>query len=215
MEVISLNVGLPREINWKNKRVITAIFKSPVSGKQQVSFLNIAGDKQADLTVHGGGDKAIYAYASEHYDYWRRLYPDKQMDWGMFGENLTVKGGLFEDQINIGDCFRLGTAELMAVQPRMPCFKLGIRFGTELVIRQFMKSGFSGVYFRVTREGEAEAGNNLEKIRASGNKVSITDINKILAGETDIAVLEKAANHPDLAESLQGYFREKLEKLSG
>ena len=107
MEIISINVGLPTEVNWKNRKIITSIFKSPVSGTREINYLNISGDKQADLTVHGGPDKVVYAYASEYYKYWQEIYPDKEFNWGMFGENLTVKGGLFEENINIGDFLKL------------------------------------------------------------------------------------------------------------
>jgi MOSC domain-containing protein YiiM len=214
MEIVSINVGMPKEVTWHNKTVLTSIFKNPVSGSQKVSFLNISGDKQSDLSVHGGPDKAVYAYASEHYKYWKEIFPDKVSDWGMFGENLTISGGLFENEINIGDCFKVGTSILMAVQPRVPCFKLGIRFGTEKIIKLFMKSGLSGVYFRVLQEGDIETGQIFEKINSAKVKLTVSEINRIFSGDKDLSLLEKAAYHPDLAENLIGYFREILSKKS-
>jgi MOSC domain-containing protein YiiM len=153
MQVISVNVGLPREVLWKGKVVSTGIFKEPVEGRVQVRSLNLDGDRQADLTVHGGVDKAVYAYPAEHYDYWRNQLPEMELPWGMFGENWTIEG-LSEDAVNIGDCFRIGSAEVIATQPRMPCYKLGIRFGRTDIVKRFLDSRLTGVYFSVVEEGE-------------------------------------------------------------
>ncbi|HSC71578.1 MAG TPA: MOSC domain-containing protein, partial [Candidatus Methylomirabilis sp.] len=128
MRLVSVNVGLPREVAAKGKRVRTGIFKEPVDGRVLLRTLNLEGDRQADLTVHGGPSKAVYAYPSEHYQYWRKELPDMHLPWGMFGENFTTEG-LLEGQVHVGDRFRIGSAELMVTEPRLPCYKLGVRFG--------------------------------------------------------------------------------------
>ena len=160
-KVISLNVGLPRTVNFHGQAVTTGIFKEPVKGRIKLRKLNLDGDKQADLTVHGGLDKALYAYPAEHYDYWKERLPKMKLLWGMFGENLTTEG-LLEDQVNIGDVFRIGSSEVIVTQPRMPCYKLGVKFGRMDIIRQFMDSKLTGIYFRVLKEGEIGAGDGFE-----------------------------------------------------
>lgn len=160
-KVISLNVGLPRTVNFHGQAVTTGIFKEPVKGRIKLRKLNLDGDKQADLTVHGGLDKALYAYPAEHYDYWKERLPKMKLLWGMFGENLTTEG-LLEDQANIGDVFRIGSSEVVVTQPRMPCYKLGVKFGRMDIIRQFMDSKLTGIYFRVLKEGEIGAGDGFE-----------------------------------------------------
>ena len=148
MKVLSVNVGLPRNVLFNGQIITTAIFKDPVNGHIILRKLNLDGDKQADLTVHGGIDKAVYSYPEEHYDYWRKQFPNMDLVWGMFGENFTTKG-LLEDAVNVGDQFQIGSAKLVATQPRMPCYKLGVRFGRMDVIRKFMTSGRPGIYFKV------------------------------------------------------------------
>ena len=128
MKVLSVNVGLPRKVLFNGQTITTAIFKDPVKGPVMLRKINLDGDKQADLTVHGGVDKAVYSYPAEHYDYWRKQYPNMDIVWGMFGENFTTEG-LMEDTVNIGDQVQIGSAKLVATQPRMPCYKLGVRFG--------------------------------------------------------------------------------------
>ena len=156
VKLVSVNVGLPREIEWKGKIVRTSIFKAPLSGPVRVAKLNLEGDQQSDLTVHGGIDKAVYAYPSEHYPFWQGELPDMDLPWGVFGENFTTKG-LLEDAVHIGDRFRAGSAELVVTQPRMPCFKLGIRFNRPDMVKRFLESGRTGFYFAVLKEGEVKA----------------------------------------------------------
>src|SRR5882724_12583457 len=157
MRVLSVNVGSPREVQWQGRPVRTSIWKSPVTGPVIVKTLNLDGDQQADLTVHGGEKKAVYVYPSEHYALWRAELPGVDLPWGAFGENLTTEG-LMEDSVHIGDRFRIGSAELVVTQPRMPCFKLGIRFGRPDIVKRFLRSGRTGFYLTVTREGQVEAG---------------------------------------------------------
>ena len=127
MHVVSVNVGLPRNVVWKGMRVQTGIFKEPVDGRVSIRKLKLTGDQQADLTVHGGAAKAVYAYPAEHYEYWRKKLPEVSFSWGKFGENLTT-AGLTEVALCIGDRLRIGTAVLMVTQPRMPLLQIGSTF---------------------------------------------------------------------------------------
>src|SRR3979490_1767642 len=157
MKIVSINVGLPREVRWHGKTVLTSIFKAPVQGSVRVRRLNVEGDRQSDLAGHGGADKAVYVYPSEHYAFWRAELPGVDLPWGTFGENFTTEG-LVEDAVHIGDRLRIGSAEFAVTQPRMPCFKLGIRFGGPEIRARFLGSGRTGFYLAVTREGEVAAG---------------------------------------------------------
>ena len=156
MQVISVNVGLPREVIWKGMTVQTGIFKDPVDRPVTISKLNLAGDQQADLTVHGGAEKAVYAYPAEHYEYWQKRLPEVPFSWGKFGENLTTEG-LKEDALCVGDHLRVGSAVLMVTQPRMPCYKLALRFDRDEMIKRFLTSQRSGFYLSVIEEGEVHA----------------------------------------------------------
>jgi len=194
MKVVSVNVGLPRYVEWKGMTVTTGIFKEPVSGKVAVRGVNLAGDQQADLTVHGGPNKAVYGYASEHYPYWRMQLPDMELPWGVFGENLTTEG-LSEDALHVGDKLRLGTAVLMAVQPRQPCYKLQIRFGRDDILQRFLMSCRSGFYFSIVEEGEVEAGSAIEVISRDEKRVTIAEVNRLYLGlDVDPKVLQRALN---------------------
>jgi MOSC domain-containing protein YiiM len=180
MKLISVNVGLPREVTWKGKPVRTGIFKEPVNARVMVRELNLDGDRQADLTVHGGVDKAVYVYPFEHYDYWRSELPDTELTLGIFGENFTVIG-LKEEELNIGvseaapleHCFKIGSAELMVTQPRLPCYKLGIRFGRSDMVKRFLASRRTGFYFRVLQEGEVGVGDTLELMSRDPNNITV------------------------------------------
>src|SRR6266851_1777434 len=161
MKLLSVNVGLPRDVISKGRLVTTGIFKEPVEGRVRLRTLNLDGDRQADLKVHGGIDKAVYAYPAEHYDYWRSELPGVELPWGMFGENFTVEG-MLESGVNIGDEFRIGSAELVVTQPRLPCYKLAVKFGRDDIIKRFLGSGRTGFYFAVLKEGEVGAGDSIE-----------------------------------------------------
>jgi MOSC domain-containing protein YiiM len=174
MKVISINVGLPREVEWRGQIVRTSIYKEPVSGRVRVDRLNIEGDQQSDLTVHGGVDKAVYVYPSEHYEFWRKELPDTDLSWGAFGENLTTTG-LTEDAVHIGDRFAIGSAEFVVTQPRMPCYKLTIRFGRADMIKRFYRSGRSGFYLAVAQEGEIEAGDDLSILSRDDDAITIAE----------------------------------------
>jgi MOSC domain-containing protein YiiM len=170
--VMSVNVGLPRQIEWRGEMVETAIFKSPVAGRVRVRQLNLDGDRQADLSVHGGPAKAVYAYPSEHYALWREELPDAELEWGAFGENLTTSG-LTEADLRIGDRLTIGTAELMVTQPRTPCFKLGIRFGRADMLKRLLQSGRTGFYLSILREGDVGEGDDVEIVARDPQGVTV------------------------------------------
>ncbi len=191
MQIVSVNVGLPRDISWKETTVRTAIFKEPVVGQVSVGKLNLAGDKQADLTVHGGEDKAVYAYPSEHYDYWRKELASG-LSWGNFGENLTTEG-LSEGALFIGDRLSIGSVVLSVTQPRMPCYKLGIRFDRDDMIKPFLASRRCGFYFSVVQEGELSAESKIEFLSRDPERVSVIDIVDLYLGKArDPELLERA-----------------------
>ena len=213
MQVISVNVGLPREVLWKGKTVTTGIFKEPVEGRVMMRSLNLDGDRQADLSVHGGKDKAVYAYPFEHYDYWQRKLPDMDLSWGMFGENFTTVG-LLEDQVNIGDRFSIGSAEVMVTQPRMPCYKLGIKFGRADIVKQFLDSRLTGFYFSVLQEGKVGNGDTLSLISRDSNNVTVADITRLYARETnDLELLHRVVQVEALPTGWRDYFQQQIEKL--
>ena len=179
MKIVSVNVGLPREVVWKGMTVQTGIFKDPVDRPVTMSKLNLAGDRQADLTVHGGAEKAIYAYPTEHYEYWRKTLPEVPFSWGKFGENLTTEG-LIEDELYIGDRLRVGSAILMVTQPRMPCYKLALRLDRDDMMKRFLTSQRSGFYFSVVEEGEVHAGSEVEILSRDLHRVTVADIVRLL-----------------------------------
>jgi MOSC domain-containing protein YiiM len=209
MQVISVNVGLPCEVIWKGKTISTGIFKEPVEGRIRMRSLNLDGDRQADLTVHGGKDKAVYAYPVEHYAYWQQKRPDEELPWGAFGENLTVEG-LSETTVNIGDRFRIGSAEVMVTQPRFPCFKLNLKFERDDMVKQFLNSRLSGIYFSVMQEGEIGAGDEIELIHQDEYNVTVADIIQIYLREANEALVRRAVQVPALAASLRNYFQEQI-----
>jgi MOSC domain-containing protein YiiM len=184
-----------------------------VAGPVMLRTLNLDGDRQADLSVHGGVSKAVYAYPVEHYEFWKKALPDTRLPYGMFGENFTTKG-LLEDEVNVGDRFRVGEAELMVTEPRLPCYKLGIKFGRTDIIRKFLQSRRTGFYFAVLKEGEVEAGDAIELLSRDEGGVAISDIVRLYAFEKDDpAMLRRAVKLEALSESWRGYFQNQLEKL--
>jgi len=212
MRILSVNVGLPREVTWQGKLVTTGIFKEPVKAPIMLRTLNLDGDRQADLTVHGGVDKAVYVYPSEHYGYWRAELPGVDLSWGMFGENFTTEG-LLEETVYIGDRFQIGDAQVVATEPRMPCYKLGIKFGRVDIIKRFLVSRRTGFYFAVAREGTVSAGDAIEFIGRDQQEISVADIIRLYAFEkNDLEGLRRAIGVETLPESWKGYFQHQLEK---
>jgi MOSC domain-containing protein YiiM len=212
MKIISISVSRPRLVMWKGEPVSTGIFKEPVEGPVMLRTLNLDGDRQADLTVHGGPSKAVYAYPSEHYEFWKQELPEMQLPWGMFGENLTTEG-LIEGEVNIGDRFRIGHAELMVTEPRMPCYKLGIKFGRSDILRRFLASGHSGFYFSVLQEGEIAAGDRIVPLGQDKHNVKVADIVRLYARDRDdLETMRRAIEVEALPDSWRDYFRQRLEK---
>jgi len=210
VKLLSVNAGLPREVEWRGKAVLTSIFKAPVSGRVTVTRLNILGDRQSDLSVHGGADKAIYAYPSEHYAFWRNELPGTDFPWGAFGENLTTEG-LLEDRVHIGDRFRAGSAEFMVTQPRMPCFKLGIRFNRPDIVKRFLRSGRTGFYLAVLREGDIGAGDSIDLVAGDDSHITVADVVGLYAADAaNQDLLRRASELSALPESWREYFRERL-----
>jgi MOSC domain-containing protein YiiM len=214
MKLISVNVGLPRIVRSNGEPVSTGIFKEPVAGRVVLRTLNLDGDRQADLSVHGGPSKAVYVYPSEHYDYWKRELPEMELPWGMFGENFTTTG-LFESEINSGDKFRVGSAVVVVTEPRMPCYKLGIRFNRPDIIKRFLASGRTAFSFAVLQEGEVGVGDQIELIEGSKHGVRVSDIILLYTREKrNVGLLRRAIEVEALPESWKSYFRHRLEKLT-
>jgi MOSC domain-containing protein YiiM len=211
LRVISVNVGLPRPVRWRGKTVSTGIWKAPVEGRVRVGTLNLEGDGQADLSAHGGAQKAVYAYPAEHYDFWRGELPGMALPWGIFGENLTIEG-LLDPEVQIGDRFRVGSAILVVTQPRIPCFRLGIRFGRPALVKRFLHSGRSGFYLAVEAEGEVGAGDAFEVESREVHGVTVPDIVRLYAARRpDQALLRRAVEVAALPEDWREYFRDRLE----
>jgi MOSC domain-containing protein YiiM len=212
MKIVSVNVGLPQEVSWQGKLVTTGIFKEPVNTPVMMRTLNLDGDAQADLTVHGGVSKAVYAYPSEHYGYWRTGLPGVDLPSGMFGENFTTEG-LLEEAVYIGDKFRIGETEVMVTEPRMPCYKLGIKFGRADIIKRFLASRRTGFYFSVAREGMVSAGDAVELTGREQQEISVADITRLYAFEkNDLKSLRRAIEVEALPPNWKGYFQHQLDK---
>jgi MOSC domain-containing protein YiiM len=213
MKLLSINVARPRIVIAKGQRISTGIFKLPVEGPVMLRRLNLDGDRQADLSVHGGASKAVYAYPSEHFPYWRAQLPEMEITYGTFGENFTTEG-LSEETTNIGDRFQIGGAVVMVTQPRVPCFKLAAKFGRDDILKRFLQSGRSGFYFAVVEEGMVEAGEAIERIYRDQNKVTVADINRLyLNGGDDIALLRRALQVEALPDGYRDYLRQELQSL--
>jgi MOSC domain-containing protein YiiM len=230
MKIVSLNVGLPREVNWHGRRVTTGIFKEPVAGRVMMRKLDLDGDRQADLTVHGGEYKAVYCYPVEHYRYWKKELPGRELPMGMFGENFTTEG-MLENELHLGDRFsvgsgsvltnpkvKMGSAEVVVTQPRLPCYKLGVRFGADDMVKRFLASGRTGFYLAVTREGEVGAGDKIAVIAREANAVPVSEITRLYVakrfGPEDLDSLRRAMKIETLPEYWKGYFQERLHKMN-
>ena len=214
MKIISLNTGLPREMMYHGMRVTTGIYKEPVAGRVALRKLNLDGDRQADLTVHGGEFKAVYCYPVAHYDYWKQELPGRELPTAIFGENFTTEG-FTEDSAHLGDRFAVGSAEVVVTQPRLPCYKLNVRFDSGEMVKRFLASGRTGFYLAVTREGEVGAGDEFKVIAREANAVPVSEITRLYIAkrwdEDDVASLRRALRVEVLPESWKEYFRERLE----
>jgi MOSC domain-containing protein YiiM len=212
MKLISLNVARPRLALYKGATSNTGIFKQPVSGPVPLRTLNLDGDRQADLSVHGGPYKAVYGYPSEHYDFWRSELPGMDLPWGMFGENFTTRG-LAESELHIGDRLQIGSAIVMVRQPRQPCYKLAAKFQRDDMLERFLHSGRSGFYFSVEQEGTVAAGDSFEFLSRDQEAVSIAEMNRLFVLEKyNHTLLEKALNSSALPEDWRDYFLPRLSR---
>jgi MOSC domain-containing protein YiiM len=209
MRIEAVAVGRPRVVPWQGRDVRTSIFKSPVSGRVAVRRHNLEGDAQSDLKVHGGEYKAVYGYSAESYSWWKGAL-GRDLEPANFGENLTISD-FDEASVSIGDVFRIGDAELEAAAPRLPCFKLGLRFGDPQMVKKFAEAGRWGIYFRVVREGSIGAGDAGERIHTDPTAVPVYDVARVyLDHRGDRGALERLAEHARLDPSWRTYFVEKL-----
>ena len=214
MKLISLNVARPRLATYKGATINTGIFKKPVLGRIGLRSLNLDGDQQADLTVHGGPFKAVYAYPSEHYPYWRKELPDLDFPWGMFGENFSTEG-LLEDALHVGDRFKIGSSVVMVRQPRLPCYKLAAKFKRDDILKRFLLSGRSGFYFSVEQEGEVEAGDSFKPLGANESGVTIAEVVQLFVREKhNRGLLQRAIDTAELPQDWREMFQERLERPS-
>jgi MOSC domain-containing protein YiiM len=217
MRLLSLNVGQPRQVPWLDTSVTTSIFKEPVHGRLALRTLNLDGDRQSDLAVHGGRDKAVYCYPAAHYAWWKKALPGQPLPPGVFGENFTLESPL-EGDVHIGDRFAIGTAEVIVTQPRMPCYKLGIRFGSDDMVRRFLESRRSGYYVAVMREGEVGAGDEFVPIAQDPAAVSVADILRLYVAKDftteDARRTRQALTVQALPESWKSWFEDKLRRLA-
>jgi MOSC domain-containing protein YiiM len=216
MNIISLNVGLPRDVLWHGRTVTTGIYKEPVKGRVALRTLNLDGDRQADLTAHGGAQKAVYCCPVEHYDYWKKELPGRDLPLAIFGENFTTDG-LLEETVHLGDRFSVGSAEVFVTQPRMPCYKLAVRFRSEDMVKLFLASRRTGFYLAVAREGEVGNGDEIQVIARDANAVPVSEITRLYVekryGDCEVASVRRALQVAALPESWKEYFRERLRRM--
>ena len=221
MKLASVNVGLPREVAWHGMKVVTGIFKQPIEGRVALRKLNLDGDRQADLTVHGGKDKAVYCYPLSHYDFWKEELSGRELPLGMFGENFTIDAPAneqaIEDSIHIGDSFSVGSAEVIVTQPRLPCYKLGVKFQMDDMVKRFLASRRTGFYLAVTREGEVGIGDEIKPIAQDSNAVPVSEITRLYVAKRysleDARSIQRALQVEALPESWKDYFRERLQRM--
>jgi MOSC domain-containing protein YiiM len=214
LQLISLNVAHPRLTVYNGATINTGIFKQPVSGPVNLRTLNLDGDRQADLAAHGGPNKAVYGYPSEHYDFWRQELPGTSLPWGMFGENFTTEG-LLEKHLFIGDRLRIGTAIIVVRQPRIPCHKLAAKFQRDDILERFLHSGRSGFYFSVEQEGVVQAGDSFQFLSRELHSITIAEMNTLFAEDKyNRDLLEKAIATAALPESWRDYLLQRLPRTA-
>jgi MOSC domain-containing protein YiiM len=219
MKLVSVNVGLPRLFTWRGDTFKTGIFKDPVAGRVRLRRTNLDGDRQADLSVHGGPQKAVYVYPSEHYAAWNKELPDairaSSLTWGAFGENFTTEG-LLETSVSIGDRYRIGSAVVMVTTPRLPCFKLAAKFQRDDMIGRFVLSSRCGYYFSVVEEGEVGAGDEFELLERVEPTLTVAEVNRLYTSKSpDRKTLQRSLHVKTLPESWRERFRARLADIEG
>ena len=195
MKIISTNTAKPTTIIWKGKEITTGIYKTPTNAPIHLEKEKVKGDEVSDRKVHGGEYKACYLFSLNHYKYWQDLYPDLEWNHGMFGENLTVKN-LDETKLQIGDIYKVGTALVQITQPREPCFKFVVKFGSENAIKQFIDHGFPGTYVRILEEGQVKNNDVFELVKHAENSLTIAEFfNLLYAKDKNQELLNLAINN--------------------
>ena len=217
LKLTSLNVGLPRDSIWHGRTVTTGIYKFPVPHQVTARKLNLDGDRQADLSVHGGEHKAVYAYPVEHYDYWKKKLPGRDLPLAVFGENFTTEG-LLETDVHIGDRFAMGTAEFAVTQPRLPCYKLGVRFESDDMVKRFLTSRRVGFYFAVTKEGQVAAGDEIKLLFRDSEAISIAAFVELYVAKdwtpADKTKIRRLFELPSLPNDWKSHFDHRLQSTS-
>jgi len=214
VKILSLHVARPKRVVYQGNTISTGIFKQPLSGPVRLRTLNLDGDRQADLSVHGGPNKAVYGYPSEHYAFWREELRGIDLPWGMFGENFTTTG-LAEDDLHVGDRFQIGSAIVVVRQPRTPCYKLAARFRRDDILERFLLSGRSGFYFSVEQEGSVESGDAFKLLERNRDGILISEVNRLIAHDRyNSSLLNKAVATPALPEHWRDLFSERLRRLT-
>jgi MOSC domain-containing protein YiiM len=214
LRIVSLNLGLPRDVIWHGQTVTTGIYKHPVQGPVRARKLDLDGDRQADLTVHGGEHKAVYVYPVEHYAYWKKKLPGRDLPPGVFGENFTTEG-LLETEVHIGDRFAIGSAEFTVTQPRLPCYKLGVRFEADDMVKKFLASRRTGFYFAVTKEGQVAANNEIKPLTSDATGITIAAFLELFLAKkwtsADTLSVHKLFDLPSLPDDWKHYFHARLQ----
>jgi len=211
MRLISVNCGLPRDVDWHGQRALTSIYKEPVESRINLRTMNLDGDRQSDLKVHGGKYKTVYCYSIQHYEYWKAVLPHRALPMGVFGENFTLDG--LEESVHIGDRFSIGSAEVVVTQPRLPCYKLGIRFGMDDMVKRFLGSGRTGFYLAVTREGEVGAHDQIILLDREPESIPVSAITRLYIAKSydseDLALVDRARRLNALPDSWKQWLFEK------
>jgi MOSC domain-containing protein YiiM len=210
MKIISTNIAQPTTIAWMGQEIQTGIYKYPVITPIFLGLSDVDNDHVINRQYHGGIDKACYLYSSDHYPFWKNSYPNLDWNWGMLGENLTVSG-LDESEIRIGDRFQIGNAIVQVSQPRQPCFKLGVRFGNQMVVDEFWASSFPGIYVRVLQTGSVKLGDEFVLLERNPESLSVSQVFSVFRSfPINTELILKAINDPLLAESCRKDIRNLL-----
>ncbi len=210
MKVVSVNIGERQGVKYRGKTVKTGIFKKPVSHPIILGKSDVEGDAVIDRRYHGGELKACYLYSADHYEFWKNKYPDLEWEYGMFGENITVEG-LNEKEIQIGDIFYIGDCRVRVTQPRQPCFKLGLRFGSQTIVKAFSQAPFPGVYVSVIEEGAVKIGDNFSLSERLHDTIGLLDIYELIYTQTpNQEALDFALDFQFLPENVKETLRKRF-----